>query len=365
MNLVVMPGDDIGPEITAAALVVLKAADKVYDLGLRFTEIDVGMASYRKHGVTLTESAIKTAHDADGVILGPCGMTDYPPREKGGINVPGAIRKQFDLYANLRPARSRPGIPDARRDLDVLIVRENTEGFYADRNMYQGIAEFMATEDVALSVRKITRQGSRRIAKVAFDYAQRRRKSVTAVGKQHVLQMTDGLFMSEAYAAAKVHPEVAFREMDIDAMAADLYSRPQRYDVILITNMFGDILSNEAAALSGGLGLAGALNAGDSHAVANAGHGSAPDIAGRGIANPCGMVLSSAMLLEWLGLRHGKQPFLDACRRIHAAVDAALADANVRTADLGGRGTTQGFGEAVARLVCDGDQKSARKQKSG
>lgn len=353
MNVVVMPGDDIGPEITAAALEVLKAADGVFSLGLRFTEIDVGMASYRKHGVTITDAAVQAAIDADGVILGPCGMTDYPPREQGGINVPGAMRKRLELYANLRPARSRAGIPDARHGLDVLIARENTEGFYADRNMHQGIAEFMATEDVALSVRKITRQGSRRIARVAFDYAQRRRKSVTAVGKQHVLQMTDGLFMSEAYAAAKANPAVAFREMDIDAMAADLYTRPGRHDVILITNMFGDILSNEAAALSGGLGLAGALNAGDRHAVANAGHGSAPDIAGRNMANPCGMILSAAMLLEWLGMRNGKPAYLDACRTMHAAVDAALSDADIRTADLGGRGNTRGVAEAVAGFVRD------------
>ena len=161
-------------------------------------------------------------------------MTLYPPREEGGINVPGTIRKRLELYANLRPARSRPGVPNARPGLDVLIVRENTEGFYADRNMHLGIAEFMPTEDVALSVRKITRQGSRRIAKMAFEYADRRRKNVAAVGKQHVLQMTDGLFMSEAYALAKQNPDVAFREVDIDAMAADIYTRPQRYDVMLV-----------------------------------------------------------------------------------------------------------------------------------
>ncbi|HEY9447150.1 MAG TPA: isocitrate/isopropylmalate family dehydrogenase, partial [Burkholderiales bacterium] len=276
-------------------------------------------------------------------------MTAYPPREQGGINVPGTVRKRLELYANLRPARSRAGVPDARRDLDVLVVRENTEGFYADRNMFLGIAEFMPTEDVALSVRKITRQGSRRIAKVAFEYAQRRRKKVTAVGKQHVLQVTDGLFMTEAYAEAQAHPDVEFREMDVDAMAADLYTRPGRHDVILITNMFGDILSNEASALAGGLGLSGALNAGDRHAVANAGHGSAPDIAGRGIANPTGMVLSAGMLLEWLGVRHAKESYLAASQAIHAAVDRALADPELRTGDLGGRGRTQEFGEAVAR----------------
>jgi 3-isopropylmalate dehydrogenase len=351
MQIAVMPGDDIGPEITAAAQRVLQVVDAVYGLGLRMTEVDVGMASYRKHGTTLTDAAIQAALDADGVILAPCGMTAYPPREQGGLNVPGIVRKRLALYANLRPARARPGVPDARRNLDVLIARENTEGFYADRNMFLGIAEFMPTEDVALSVRKITRDGSRRIAKAAFAYARRRRKRVTAVGKQHVLQVTDGLFMQEAYAEAKANPDVEFREMDVDAMAADLYSRPERHDVILVTNMFGDILSNEASALAGGLGLSGALNAGDDHAVANAGHGSAPDIAGRGIANPAGLILSSAMLLEWLGVRHGKEPYLAAAEAVHAAVDAALANPDVRTSDLGGRGSTMDFAAAVAEGV--------------
>ena len=351
MNIVVMPGDDIGPEITAAALVVLEAINDVYGLDLRFETVQVGMASFRRNGTTLTDAALNAAIDADGVILGPCGMTDYPPREEGGINVPGTIRKKLELYANLRPARSRPGVPEARRNLDVLIARENTEGFYADRNMFRGIAEFMPTEDVALSVRKITRQGSRRIAKVAFDYAKRRRKSVTAVGKQHVLQITDGLFMHEAYAEAKANPEVQFREIDVDAMAADLYSRPERHDVILITNMFGDILSNEAAALSGGLGLAAALNVGDTHAIANAGHGSAPDIAGRGIANPTGLIISTALLVEWLGVRREKPAYVSASKVIQRAVDEALADTVARTTDVGGNGNTKGFAERVARSI--------------
>ena len=354
MNIVVMAGDDIGPEIVAAALAVVRAADAEFSLGLRYTDIEVGMASHRKHGTTLTDTALQAAIDADGVIVGPCGMTDYPPLEQGGVNIPGTIRKRLDLYANLRPARSRAGMPDARRGLDVLIVRENTEGFYSDRTMHQGSGEFMPTADVALSVRKITREGSRRIARVAFAYAARRSRRITAVGKRHVLQMTDGLFMGEAQAEAQAHPDIALREMDIDAMAADIYSRPERHDVILITNMFGDILSNLAVALSGGLGLAAALNAGDKHAIANAGHGSAPDIAGKGIANPTGMILPAAMLLEWLGLRHGKPAFQQAHRAIQAAVDAALADANARTADLGGRGNTKTFADAVVRQLRNG-----------
>ena len=351
MHIAVMSGDDVGPEITAAALVVLDAADRAFGLGLRFEDVEVGMASHRRDGTTLTDTALAKASAADGVILGPCGMTAYPPREDGGINVPGTVRKQLDLYANLRPARSRPGVPGARAGLDVLVVRENTEGFYADRNMFRGIAEFMPTPDVALSVRKITREGSRRIAAVAFDYAKRRTRRITAVGKQHVLQMTDGLFMGEAFAAAKANPDVELREMDVDAMAAHLVLRPERHDVVLITNMFGDILSNEAAALSGGLGLAGALNAGDAHAVANAGHGSAPDIAGRDIVNPVGIILSSAMLLEWLGVRRGVPAYVAASAAIGRAIDRALGDAAGRTPDLGGRGGTAAFGRLIAGHV--------------
>lgn len=347
MNLLVLPGDDIGPEITAAALSIVRRVDEMFSLGLAIERQDVGMASYRASGTTLPERVIEAALAADAVILGPCGMTDYPPSAAGGINVPGTIRKRLDLYANIRPARSRPGLPHARPGLDCLIVRENTEGFYSDRNMFMGSGEFMPTPDVALSVRKITAPASRRIARVAFQYAARRRKHVTAVGKRHVLQMSDGLFIREAQAVAAQHPDIAWREMDIDAMAADLYSRPERHDVILITNMFGDILSNAAVAMSGSLGLAAALNAGDAHAVANAGHGSAPDIAGKDLANPTGLILSCAMLLDWLGQRHQHESYARAARAIESAVDAALAVPANRTADLGGECGTHRFADAV------------------
>jgi 3-isopropylmalate dehydrogenase len=351
MRIVVMPGDDIGPEITAASLVALEAADRRFKLSLKLEKIDVGMASYRRHRETLTAAALEAAMAADGVILGPCGMSDYPPREEGGTNVPGTVRKRLDLFANLRPARYRPGVPRSREGLDILIVRENTEGFYADRNMYLGMAEFMPTPDVALSVRKITREGSRRIAQVAFEYAARRRKRVAVIGKRHVLQMGDGLFVGEAEKLASAQRDVELREVDVDAMAADLVMRPERYDVILTSNMFGDILSNEAVALSGGLGLAAALNVGAERAVANAGHGSAPDIAGRNIANPAGLMLSCAMLLEWLGARKKSQPCSEAARALTSAIDQALQNAETRTGDLGGRGSTSGFGEAVARAL--------------
>jgi 3-isopropylmalate dehydrogenase len=214
--------------------------------------------------------------------------------------------------------------------------------------MFLGSGEFMPTPDVALSVRKITAEASRRIAQVAFEYASRRRRHVTAVGKRHVLQLSDGIFIEQATAVAANFSQVAWREMDIDAMAADLYTRPERHDVILITNMFGDVLSNLAVAMSGSLGLAAALNAGDRHAVANAGHGSAPDIAGKDIANPAGLILSCAMLLDWLGNRHGLERMKAAGRAIEDAVDAVLANPAQRTADLGGSTGTRAFADAVA-----------------
>jgi isocitrate/isopropylmalate dehydrogenase len=357
MNLLILPGDDIGPEITVPALGVLERVDAVYSLGLKLEQRDVGMASYRKSGTTLPDAIIDEALAADAVVLGPCGMTEYPPREAGGINVPGTIRKRLDLYANIRPARSRSGLPKALPKLDCMIVRENTEGFYSDRNMFMGSGEFMPTEDLALSVRKITRVASRRIAQVAFDQARRRRKHVTAVGKRHVLQLSDGIFISETEAVALGFSDVTWREMDIDAMAADLYSRPERHDVILITNMFGDVLSNLAVAMSGSLGLAAALNAGDEHLVANAGHGSAPDIAGKDIGNPCGLILSIAMLLDELGNRRRRPELMQAGRAIEAAVDTVLADPNQRTRDLGGSTGTRAFGAAIVSQL----EKSANR----
>jgi 3-isopropylmalate dehydrogenase len=347
MNILVLPGDDIGPEITAAAIEVLERANQVYSLGLDLVQREVGVASFQSVGTTLPDSIVDEALAADGVVLGPCGMTEYAPREKGGINVPGTIRKRLDLYANIRPARSRLALKRALPRLDCLIVRENTEGFYSDRNMFMGSGEFMPTEDLALSVRKITAKASKRIAQVAFDYAGRRRKQVTAVGKRHVLQLSDGIFINQATAVAAGYPAVTWREMDIDAMAADLYTRPERHDVILITNMFGDVLSNLAAAMSGSLGLAAALNAGETRAVANAGHGSAPDIAGKDIANPTGLILSCSMLLDWLGNRHGRAVLTQAGRAIEASVDAVLADPSRHTADLGGKCGTRAFGAAV------------------
>jgi 3-isopropylmalate dehydrogenase len=354
MKIALLPGDDIGPEISAAVRQVLEDVDSRFSLALDIDEHTVGMAAHRRLGTTLPDSAMQACLNSDGVILGPGGMTEYPPVADGGVNIPGAIRKRLDLYANIRPSKYRPGIPKALPDLDVVIVRENTQGFYADRNLFEGYGEFRPTADSAMSMRLITRSASERIARVAFEQARERRGLVTIVGKRHVLQITDGLFVSAVNDVAEEYPEVTVREIDVDAMAADLYLRPGTFDVILTSNMYGDILSNEASAFAGGLGLASALNVGDHFAAANAGHGSAPDIAGQGIANPTSLILSSALLLDWYGRRVGSGAFRNAAKQIQVAVDTVLAKSSLLTRDLGGTASTAQFAEAViAAMVND------------
>lgn len=354
MRLALLPGDDIGPEISDTARHVLEVADEHYGLGLTFETHTVGMQAHRAVGTTLPESTVQACLAADGVILGPAGMSAYPPVAEGGVNIPGTIRKRLDLFANLRPSRHRAGVPLSRAGLDVLIVRENTEGFYADRNLFEGYGEFRPTADSAMSLRLITRRVSLRIAEMAFEQATNRSGQVTVVGKRHVMQVTDGLFMAAVDEVSERFPDIELHEMDVDAMAADLYLRPERFDVLLTSNMFGDILSNEAAALAGGLGLAGALNVGENHAAANAGHGSAPDIAGLGVANPTSLILSSAQLLAWWARRTNNPAYDKAARAIEAAVDSALAAPEARTQDLGGTATTAQAASSIATALGNG-----------
>jgi 3-isopropylmalate dehydrogenase len=305
-----MEGDGIGPEISAATVAVLRAADGRFGLGLEFASAAVGFTALRQHGTTFPPVAFAAAQAADGVILGPVSHNDYPPVAEGGLNPSGELRKRLDLFANIRPARTRGGFPPrCGSRVDLVIVRENTEGFYADRSMFLGLGEFMPTPDLALSVRKITRAGSTRIAEAAFALAMRRRKRLTAVHKANVLRVSDGLFLECVRAVAARFPAVAYEERIIDAMAALLVRDAGAFDVVVTTNMFGDILSDEASEIAGSLGLGASLNAGSAHAVAQAQHGSAPDIAGQDRANPASLIGSAAMLLEWIGERRGDERF--------------------------------------------------------
>ena len=348
MHLVILPGDGIGPEICDSTLAVLGLLNEKFGLGLTWESHDIGLATLLTYGTTFPQAAKNAAMAADGIILGPISHNDYPPKAEGGINVSGDLRLSLDLYANIRPARSRDGLQFwGRTPMDLVIVRENTEGFYADRSMHMGPGEFMPTPDMALAIRKITAQACERIARVAFELAMARGRHITAVHKANVLRASDGLFLREVRAVAAEFPEVAYDEQLIDSMTAMLVRDAARFDVVVTTNMYGDILSDEAAELSGSLGLAGSINAGDNHCMAQAQHGSAPDIAGQDKANPASLILSAGMLLGWLGRKHGLANYVRAAAVIEPAVDALIADPAARTADLGGTLGTRAFTEAL------------------
>ncbi len=352
LRLLVLEGDGIGPEIVAATLHVLDTANRALSLRLAFERADIGLKALAAQGTTLPETVVAAAKAADGIILGPVSHHDYPPVAQGGLNPSGELRKRLDLYANIRPARSRPGLPPrCGAPVDLVIVRENTEGFYADRNMHLGSGEFMPTPDVALAVRKITRQGATRIAEIAFALAMRRRRKVTNVHKANVFRVSDGFYLDCVRAVAKRFPEVAYEEQIIDAMAALLVRDASRYDVIVTTNMFGDILSDEASEIAGSLGLAASINAGKDHCVAQAQHGSAPDIAGQDRANPSSLIGSAAMLLGWLGERRDDKALRGAAQVIERALDEVIAVPEWRTADLGGPLGTKAFAARVAEAV--------------
>jgi 3-isopropylmalate dehydrogenase len=354
MRLIVLPCDGIGPEITNAAIVVLEAADKRFKLGFTYDYEDSGFESLRKHGTTLRQEVLDRSRAYDGIILGTQSHNEYPPPEKGGRNVSASYRVGLDLYANIRPARSRPFLESNMKPgktMDLVIMRESTEGFYADRNMTRGWGEMMPSPDMALATRKITRHCSERIARDSFELATRRRKRVTAIHKANCFLMTCGLFLETVRGVAKDFPEVAYDEMIVDASTAHLVRSPERFDVICATNFFGDILSDLASELSGSLGLAGSVNASHTHCCAQAQHGSAPDIAGKNIANPTSMILSCAMMLDWGARRFERPELAEAAQAIEAAVDTVLADPGSRTRDLGGSTKCDEFGRLVAAAL--------------
>jgi 3-isopropylmalate dehydrogenase len=351
MKILVLPGDGIGPEITDATLEVLDRANAKFNLGLEWQRAEIGLGPLKKRGSTLPEDVMEAARKAPGIILGPVDHLQYPPREQGGINPSGEFRVKLDLFANIRPAKSRMGVGLTGKPVDLVIFRECTEGFYADRNMFMGRGEFMPTEDIAIAIRKVTARQCSRISRVAFDWARRRRKKVTAVHKANVFHISDALFLREVRKVAQDYPDVELDEKIVDAMAALLVRDPSKFDCIVTGNMFGDILSDEASEISGGLGLAGSTMAGDDACCAQAQHGSAPDIQGQDKANPTSLILSAGMLLEWLADRHKRAEFAKAAQAIESAIDAALQSPDTRTKDLGGKLGTKAFAKEVAGLI--------------
>lgn len=317
-------GDGVGQEVIPAAAAVLAALG----LGIDLSEANAGFEFFKQSGDAIPAATLAEI-EACGVAL--FGATSSPSTKVDGYRSPIlAMRKAFDLYANLRPVQSLPG-KFSRPHLDLLIVRENTEGLYAGRERLEG--------DTAIAERVITRTGSTRIVRAAFEQAKKRSavsgqpSVVTLVHKANVLKVTDGLFRECALAVAKDYPEITMKEMLVDAMAMRLVRDPENFDVIVTTNLFGDILSDEASALIGGLGVAPSANIGAKVAVFEPVHGSAPDIAGLGVANPIGAILSAALLLDHLG--QGAQ-----ADRVRRAVNAAI-EQGVLPKDLGGNATTR------------------------
>jgi 3-isopropylmalate dehydrogenase len=354
MKLLVLPCDGIGPEIVAASLRVLEAAARKFDVALEMEHDLVGFDSLARHGTTLRDEVLERAKGFDGIILGTQSHADYPSPDKGGRNVSAGFRVGLDLYANVRPARTRPFLESNMKpgkSMDLVIMREATEGFYPDRNMARGWGEVMPDADTALSIRKITRKASDRIARRAFELAMTRRKKVTAIHKANSFHMTDGLFLECARKVAKEFPQVAFDDLLVDASTAYLVRNPERFDVLVAENFYGDILSDLASELSGSLGLAGSVMAGDELCCAQAQHGSAPDIENQDKANPTSMILSVAMLLEWLGDKRGSDALRKAGKAMHDSVEKVLANSETRTADIGGRIGTQAFTQAVVAAL--------------
>jgi 3-isopropylmalate dehydrogenase len=353
MKIVVVPGDGIGPETMMVAVDVLQAVSEKFKLNLLLDHDIAGHASLQKYGATVTDSLLEKVKVADGLMLGPMATYDFKDESKGEINPSKFFRKKLDLFANIRPAKTYSGVKSITTDFDLVVVRENTEGFYADRNVESGNSEILVTPDVAISLRRITRECCERIALAAFQLAMQRKRHVTLVHKHNVLQITDGLFLDACHRIAKDFPSVTVDDFIVDAMMAHVVRAPARFDVIVTTNMFGDILSDLTAELSGSLGLGGSLNAGLHHAMGQAAHGSAPDIAGQDVANPLSLVLSASMLLAWYAQRlwgSEQAAFLAAATSIESAITAAVA-VGESTRDVGGNLGTKATGEALVKRL--------------
>jgi isocitrate dehydrogenase (NAD+) len=352
-EVTIIPGDGIGPEVAEATRMVLDAAD----VGIEWTECAAGASALETDGALLPEATVESIRRTRTAIKGPITT----PVGTGFRSVNVALRQELDLFAAVRPARSLPGITLRHRDIDLVVIRENTEDLYrgiefergspeaaALRLELRGLAGYEVPEDAGVTVKPISAAGTRRIVDFAFDYALRNHRGTVTVGhKANIMRFSDGLFLkTAAQQSAMRHDGVEYREMQIDHLSMRLAREPRSFDVLLLPNLYGDILSDLCAGLVGGLGLVPGSNIGWEYAVFEPVHGSAPDIAGAGLANPIAMILSGAMLLRHLGERR-------AATAVERAVDAVLVEGSVRTRDLGGGSSTMQVGEAVAMAVAN------------
>ncbi len=329
-KVTLIPGDGIGPEVVMSAKKIIVSAGVSIDWDIQ----EAGMAVFEKHGTPLPQRVIDSIKDNKVALKGPLTT----PVGEGFRSVNVTLRKELDLYANLRPIKTYPGVPSRYDNIDIVIARENTE------DLYIGI-EHMVGEDAAESIKVFTRKGCQRIIRYAFDYARKEgRKKVTAVHKANIMKYTDGMFLSIARDISKEYCDIEFEEMIIDAMCMKLVQSPETYDVLVLPNLYGDIVSDLCAGLIGGLGFAPGANIGSRYAVFEAVHGSAPDIAGKNTANPTAMILSAIHMLKYLGELH-------AAKSIEKALSKALKEAGVLTADIGGEATTSDFTDYIISML--------------
>ena len=329
-------GDGIGPETSDAATPVLLAAADAAGLGIDLRRVEAGDSALEGYGEALPADSFEAVKNSDACLKAPVG--------ESAADVIVALRRRLDLYANLRPAIAYPGTPALHPEIDLLVVRENTEDLYTGKEIDLG--------DSAVALRQVSKKASARIARRALEAARGRKKLATCVHKANVMRVSDGLFAKVCEAEASRYPDVKFEHMYVDACAMDLVRRPERFDIILTTNMFGDILSDEASQAAGGLGMAPAANVGDSYGLFEPVHGAAFDIAGRGAANPCSLILASAMMLEWLAGQKSDAKCTEAASRIRSAV-TSMAASGKKTRDVGGSMSTAEFASEAARLVSD------------
>ena len=352
LKIGILDGDDIGLEVVPECVKVMKAAAARTGLAIEWRPVPIARKAHDELGHTIPPGTLETLEALDGWVLGPIGHREYPRGDPTWVNAHPVFRTHFGFYANYKPFKSYPNIPSIHKGVDMLFLRETTEGFKVDANLYKGYGEFAPTEDTVIGICVTTRKKSRLIAEAAFEAARTRpRRKVSAVHKNTVYRMGDGLFAEECRKVAARYPDVEFEEVIVDTCALRLVMSPQQYDVLVTTNLYGDILTDEAAGLVGGLGLAPGLNAGERHAMAQATHGSAPDIAGKGIANPYAMVMSGKMLLDWLALKRDEPRAAAAARLIDAAVERVVAEGRHLTRDLGGSAGTREMGDAIAEAV--------------
>ena len=347
IRIAVLAGDGIGPEITAATIRVLRAAATKVRLPIVLQPALIGWVPYKRHKTTLPDSTLATMRSCDGWIVGPTYAGEYPKDDPYRGHPNGFIRRHFRLFANVRPVESWPQLDPLIEDLRITVLRENTEGFYPDRNLAWGYGEFKPREDVALSLRVITGEACRRFAQFAFEYAEATgERRLALVHKRTALPQTEALFIGAFEALRSRFRRVRLELVRIDTFSSSFPRDPARYRLVATTNLFGDILSDQASGLAGGVGMAPSLNAGHDHAMAQAVHGTAPDIAGKGKANPAALILSTALLLRWVYQRRRNRACKEAASLLESGVRVAIAAGTV-TPDLGGEASTTAFANAV------------------